>query len=186
MMTVDIREEKRALRRAVLEARDAIPSELNKAKSDAIWSKLRETRAFKDAETIYFFVGYGSEVQTVPMIAETLAMGKRVAVPRVLDKTNMRFCEIHALSDLVEGFKGIPEPAEDAPEVDTEADLVILPGVAFDAERNRIGYGRGYYDRFLETKGRDIPKIALCFREQIVESVPHEATDIKADIVLTD
>ena len=183
---IDIREEKRALRRRVLEIRDSIPSGLIAEKSAVIWSKLKSSEAFQRASVIYFFVGYGSEVQTAPMIAEALTMGKRVAVPRVISKTDMRFCEIYALSDLVEGFKGILEPAEDASAIETPADLVILPGVAFDADRNRMGYGRGYYDRFLEAIDRQTPKIALCFKEQIVDEVPHEETDVKADVVLTD
>lgn len=182
----DIRAEKRVLRKKILEIRDNIPSELIDKKSAVIWTKLMSSEAYKNASVIYFFVGFGSEVQTAPMIREALKIGKRVAVPRVVSKTDMEFCEIHALDDLVEGFKGILEPAEDAPVIEAPAGLVILPGVAFDADRNRMGYGRGYYDRFLEAIDKDIPKIALCFKEQIVDEVPHETTDIKADQILTD
>ncbi|MBR1892968.1 MAG: 5-formyltetrahydrofolate cyclo-ligase [Lachnospiraceae bacterium] len=182
----DTRAEKRALRKKILEIRDNIPSELIDKKSAVIWTKLMSSEAYKNASVIYFFVGYGSEVQTAPMIREALQMGKRVAVPRVVSKTDMKFCEIHALTDLVEGFKGILEPTEDAPVIKAPADLVILPGVAFDTDRNRMGYGRGYYDRFLEAIDKDVPKIALCFNEQIVDEVPHEVTDIKADQILTD
>ena len=182
----DIRERKRELRKAILKIRDSLSDRERKEKSEAIWNKLSRTDEFISAGMIYFFVGYGSEVQTSFMIKKTLEMGKRVAVPRVVNKTDMRFSEIHSLDELVLGYMGILEPEECAEAVNTAPDLVILPGVAFDRSHNRMGYGRGYYDRFLASIDPDIAGIAVCFEAQIVDEIPAEETDIRADMIITE
>lgn len=138
--------------------------------------------AYKSAKTIYGYLPYNQEVRTVPMLEQALRDGKRVAVPKVYGE-EMRFIYISDLAQVEKGYAGIPEPVADEPVADDPTALVLMPGLAFDREGHRIGYGGGFYDRFLAAEPNH-PTIALCYPFQIVDDLPTEEFDIPVDCVL--
>jgi len=182
-------DEKARIRKVVLGLRDAIAPETRAAKDSLIKEHLLALPQFVYAQTIFSFASFRSEVSTGPLMGEALKRGKRVVVPRV--NRNSRSLELHqitALSELVPGYMGIPEPeaAEQTHRNINDADLVIMPGAAFDTRGNRLGYGGGYYDRLLSGLSRIVPLIAIAYEEQIIESVPVGPHDIKVHLIVTD
>jgi len=140
------------------------------------------------ARDILCFVGYKSEVQTIELIKELLRLGKNVYVPRV-NGDDMDFYRIDSLKDLKEGYKGIPEPTETCEDIykgsDLEDVVMFMPGAVFDKDGSRIGYGKGFYDRYL-AKYDIMMRIALCFSVQLLESIPSDAHDKKASVIVTE
>ena len=117
------------------------------------------------------------------LIEEAWKAGKEVAVPKV-DGKDMIFYKLTDFSQLEPGYFGIPEPAR-GEIVEWEDALMIMPGVAFDKNNHRVGYGGGFYDRYLE-KHPDLKRIAAAFEFQILSEVPTEPTDISPEIVVTE
>ena len=141
-----------------------------------------ETKQYRNAETIYGYLPYNQEVRTVPMLERALADGKRVAVPKVYGE-EMRFIYLTDLSHVEKGYAGIPEPIADGPVANDPNALVLMPGLAFDKEGHRIGYGGGFYDKFLAAEPNH-PTVALCYDFQMVDAIPTDAYDIPVDKVL--
>jgi 5-formyltetrahydrofolate cyclo-ligase len=182
-------DEKARIRKVVLGVRDALAPETRAAKDSLIKKRLRSLPQFIHAQTIFFFASFRSEVSTGPLMEESLKRGKRVVVPRVdRDSRTLELYEITAFSELVPGYMGIPEPdvAEERRRDINDADLVIMPGAAFDRQGNRLGYGGGYYDRLLSGLSKSVPLIAVAYEEQIIESVPFGPHDIKVHTLVTD
>ena len=140
------------------------------------------TPQYQNADTVYLYLPYNQEIRTVPILEYALAEGKRVAVPKVYGK-EMKFIYISGMADVAPGLWGIPEPVLDGPVAENPHALVIVPGLAFDREGNRIGYGGGYYDKFL-SREREHPTVALCYGFQVVESIGKEEWDVPVDLVL--
>lgn len=138
--------------------------------------------AYQQAKTVYFYLPYNQEVRTVPMIQRALAEGKRVAVPKVYGD-EMRFIYIDSLDGIAKGSFGIPEPVADGPVADDPAALILMPGLAFDRQGHRIGYGGGYYDKYLSAQPTH-PTVALCYAFQMQEQLETEEFDIPVDLVL--
>lgn len=183
-------ESKRHIRKSVLKLRDELTERERRDKSRAIIGKLMNTGAYEEAEVVLSYVSYKSEVITEEMIEAALKDGKRVYCPRI-DKDDMEFYRIMSMEDLTTGYKGIREPMPNGDRLLSGRDismskcLMIMPGSAFDRERNRIGYGKGYYDRYLE-RYPQLPTIAVCFECQLVEKIPAEAYDIKPAVIMTE
>ena len=138
----------------------------------------RQSELYKNAKSIYGYLPYNQEVRTTPMLEQAIRDGKRVAVPKCYGE-EMRFIYIHDFeAEVAPGYAGIPEPIADA----TTA-LVLMPGLAFDPQGHRIGYGGGFYDRFLAEEP-DHPTLALCYGFQMVEHLETEEFDIPVDQVL--
>ena len=181
---------KRELRRRVIARRDAIPPAQRRALSEAICSRVAQSPEFGNAECVLLFASFGSEVDTSPLLSAALAAGKRIALPRVNPTT--RELELRGVTsvqtDLQPGLWGIPEPIpERCPETDlAEIDFVLVPGVAFDRSRRRLGYGGGYYDRILSQVTRGVPCIAICFERQLVPQVPADDHDLRVPILMTE
>jgi len=161
-------------------------------KSRRIRENLFSLPEFRCARTIAFYVSKdeAKEVRTQEMILEALKTGKRVVVPFVTGDS-MEFSEISGLSDLSPGTFGIQEPRPEIrrPVPLKEIDLVIVPGVAFDMSGGRIGYGRGFYDRFLRrflSERPDARLIGLAFEAQIVEKVERKSSDVPVHILVTE
>ncbi len=182
----ELHEAKKALRREILMIRDRIPENERRRKSEEIYRYLCDNEAFINASTIFFFAGYASEVRTDFMIEDTLKKGKTVAVPKVVSESEIEFFRIRSVNDLTAGYKGIPEPVSGTEKISAAPGLLIMPGVVFDLERNRIGYGKGYYDRYLAGLEGQLKTIAICFDEQIREKIPSEKNDIKPDLLISD
>ena len=133
-------------------------------------------------ETIYGYLPYNQEVRTVPMLERALRDGKKVAVPKCYGD-EMRFIYMDDLSKVEAGYANIPEPIADEPVADDKTALVLMPGMAFTKNGDRMGYGGGFYDKFLAAEP-DHPTVALCYAFQMVESLPTEEYDIPVDCVL--
>lgn len=137
---------------------------------------------YQQAETIYGYMPYNQEVRTIPILEHALKTGKRVAVPKVYGD-EMRFIYITDLNAMEKSSCGIPEPIADGPVADDPNALVLMPGLAFDQEGHRIGYGGGFYDKFLAQEPSH-PKIALCYDFQMLPSIETDTYDIPVDQVL--
>jgi 5-formyltetrahydrofolate cyclo-ligase len=180
---------KAKLRAEALRRRDAIPLLVRKVKERAISERLRALEAYRQSRTILFYVSFRSEVETRDLISAALESGKAVLVPRVhKDEAALKIYEIKGLEELAPGYMGIPEPEARAERLRdiAEVDLVVVPGAAFDDKGNRLGYGKGYYDKLLSSEAARPALVALAFEEQMVETIPAEAHDIGMDTIITD
>ncbi len=174
--------DKKALRKKIREQKRAMtPGQIEEA-SRKLVEQFMALEAYRKAKTLYGYLPYNQEVRTVPILEQALADGKRVAVPKIYDD-EMRFIYLTDLSQVETGYAGIPEPIADGPIADDPAALVLMPGLAFDREGHRIGYGGGFYDKFLSAEPGH-PTVALCYAFQMVEHLPTEEFDIPVDSVL--
>lgn len=156
-----------------------------KIKSQMILDKLCKESCFLEVESLYCYVSYNQEVMTKPLILKALEAGKKVAVPKVIGK-DMEFFYIHSLEELRRGYQGIEEPVTTEKAEDNNA-LMILPGLAFDETCNRVGYGGGFYDRYLERyQALHFKKVAVAFDFQVVKALEMEACDWKVDGIITE
>jgi len=174
--------DKKALRKEIREKKRAMTEAEILKKSEALGQKFLATDAYRQAETIYGYLPYNQEVRTVPMLLKALEDGKRVAVPKVFGE-EMRFIYITDMAQTAPGYAGIPEPIADGPVADDPEALVLMPGLAFDPEGHRIGYGGGFYDRFLAAEPNH-PTLALCYDFQMLPRLDTEEFDIPVDCVL--
>ncbi len=182
-------DEKSRIRQEVLRRRDSLEAGEKEQKDRSIKEKLFTLPEFQRSPIIFFFASFRSEVSTFPLIEEALRLEKKVILPAV-DTVNkeLRLYEIKDLNELSPGYMGIPEPAVPG---ERERDIndvtvAVIPGAAFDSKGNRLGYGRGFYDKSLSRLKRKIPLIALAYEEQIVGSLPSEAHDIRVHSIVTD
>ena len=153
-----------------------------------LWSReftlsLTALPAFLEAERLLVYADYNHEVMTVFLIEEAWKKGKEVAVPKVVGK-DMVFYKLTDWKQLEPGYFGIPEPAY-GEIVEWEDAVMIMPGVAFDNNCHRVGYGGGFYDRYLE-KHPKVKRIAAAFEFQILPEVPTEPTDIAPEMIVTE
>lgn len=173
---------KKELRKAIREKKRAMSAEEIEAKSHALTEAFLRSEAYHAAKTIYGYLPYNQEVRTVALLEQALRDGKRVAVPKCYGD-EMRFIYMTDLSAVEKGYAGIPEPIADGPVADDETALVLMPGMAFDPAGHRIGYGGGFYDKFL-AKERDHPTLALCYDFQVLPHLETEEFDIPVDAVI--
>lgn len=174
--------DKAALRKQIREKKRAMTEGEILEASARLGQLFAASEAYRQAKSIYGYLPYNQEVRTVPMLEQALREGKRVAVPKCYGD-EMRFIWMEDLSKVEKGYAGIPEPVEDGPVADDETALVLMPGLAFDPEGRRIGYGGGFYDRFL-AKEPDHPTLALCYAFQMLPKLETEEFDIPVDCVL--
>lgn len=140
--------------------------------------------AYRNAKSIYGYLPYNQEVRTTPMLERAQKDGKRVAVPKVYGDI-MRFLWLDDLNAVAPGGWDIPEPIADGPEADDETALILMPGLAFDPEGRRCGYGGGFYDKWLaEHPGH--PLLALCYGFQMFERLDTDPHDIPVDFVISE
>jgi 5-formyltetrahydrofolate cyclo-ligase len=176
------------LRRLLINRRDMLSADERARKSDALWKRLAEVPAFQLAEQALFYISHGSEVDTTMMRRLAREMGMTVCAPRSLPGN--RTMHFHVLPEdelFVSGPYGILQPPEELPLADLgKPSVVLVPGVGFDRQGNRLGFGGGYYDRWLAGEGKGIPTVALSFAEQMVESIPVQEHDIPMQVILTD
>ena len=153
-------------------------------KSETIRYKLEGRKAFKEANTIMMYISSFKEPETLPVIEHLLEQGKKVVVPVSSTSTNTIVpTYIESISELQKGAYGILEPSIIRHIDPSEIEVIVIPGIAFDMHRNRLGFGKGYYDKFLENT--NAKKIALCYDFQIVDDVPVADHDRPMDLILT-
>lgn len=180
---------KKLLRQEILTKRSLLTQEKIQEYSNKIQNTLYKMDEYKNAKRIMCFVSNGSEVDTHPLIDRAILDGKSIVVPITVSKTKeLLVSDLFSLSELEVGFYNIEVPKEEFLRlVDPETiDLVLVPGVALGKDGYRVGYGGGYYDRFLAKLDSSVPKIALGFDLQVVDQVPTEHFDIPVDLILTE
>ena len=174
--------DKTALRREIREKKKAMSIEEIKVRSARLGELFAQTEAYKNAETIYGYMPYNQEVRTVPILEQAIRDGKKVAVPKVYGDI-MKFIYLEDLTQVEKSDMGIPEPVADEPVAEDQTALVLMPGLAFDKEGHRIGYGGGFYDKFLMAEPNH-PTVALCYGFQMYAHLDTEEFDIPVDLVL--
>ena len=174
--------DKKELRRSIRERKRAMSEEEIVSRSQKLAELFYASEAYKNAKTIYGYLPYNQEVRTVPMLEQALRDGKRVAVPKCYGD-EMKFIFMDDLSKVEKGYANIPEPIADEPVADDTAALVLMPGLAFDPQGHRCGYGGGFYDKFLAAEPEH-PTLALCYEFQMLPHLETEEHDIPVDYVL--
>lgn len=177
-------ETKKQIRKENLKRREALSKEEWQRKSEKLITLLLSQPFYKESRTIYCYVSYRNEVDTWRFIMCSLKEGKRVAVPKV-SGNEMKFYYIQNITELKKGYKGIFEPSEINEEAVEENALFIMPLVAFDREKHRLGYGGGFYDRYLQKYPNHF-KIGIGFSFQETEYIPVEQYDVNPDRIWTD
>lgn len=176
--------DKKAFRREIAAKKRAMTIDEIKEASARLAEKLFASDYYKNAHSIYAYLSYNQEVRTESIINRALRDGKRVAVPKVFGD-DMKFLWIDSLLDIAPGAYNIPEPIADGPEADDECALILMPGLAFDPEGHRLGYGGGFYDRYLAVHHHH-KLVALCYDFQMFDHLETEAHDIPVDLVIAD
>lgn len=183
-----LKEQKSELRRRLLLIRDEIPEEEKQKASISVTNRFISLASFRFAETILLYYPIKGELDTVKIAEAALKTGKRIAFPLCNDKdSTMTYHYVSSLDELVSGTYGIPEPKKDAPLYQPSPDkhdIIIVPAVGFDKEGYRIGYGRGYYDRYLSSFGGTA--IGITYHSLLMPSLPRGRFDKKVDLILTE
>lgn len=172
--------DKKALRRQIAEQKKALSEEQIVEFSQDLLEQFVRHPMYQQARAIYGYLSYNQEVRTEPILRRAQADGKRIAVPKVFGE-EMRFLWLEDWAQIAEGYRGIPEPV-DGELADDPTALVLMPGLAFDAQGHRLGYGGGFYDRFLAKEPH--PTLALCYGFQLLDFLETEPHDIPVDAVL--
>lgn len=185
--------EKKELRKKHITLRNELSKEEQLSASHEIMESVVSSYDFMQAKTILIYASYGSEVMTKGIMEYAFLLKKKVCCPKVTAEGEMEFYEIHSYKELEEGYKGIPEPPALCEKLfipsETEKILILLPGVCFDRHGHRIGYGKGFYDRFLDRvskKDVNIVRMALAYDNQVEEEIPFEETDALYDLLVTE
>ena len=187
------------MRKKAVETRDSIDEESRQQKSEEIAKKILEADWFKEADIVLSYHAFRSEVEVDTLNRAVLTQGKKLYLPKTYVKEKqIRFFEITDLSKLKRGYQKIWEPTGEEPEFSFETVkeeqkkvLMIMPGTAYDARGYRMGYGGGYYDRYLnaheaEWKMIDFMTVFAAFSEQKMILIPGERCDVKPDVIVTE
>ncbi|MCR5607539.1 MAG: 5-formyltetrahydrofolate cyclo-ligase [Lachnospiraceae bacterium] len=185
----DIDSLKLALRKKMINNRDSIIPAIAKSAGIIIEKKFLNSDYYKNCDIILIYVSKGNEADTFFLINKALQDGKKVAVPKVISKGIMYFYYITSIEQLSPGSMGILEPDSDLcallDKKDVKInDIFVCPGVAFDKEGSRLGYGGGFYDRYLRMFNNK--KIAFSYEIQILDSIPMGEYDEKVDVIFTE
>lgn len=179
------RDEKNLIRKQMKQLRADMTRTERFEKSMQIFEQLITVPEFKRADRIYTYVSMDNEIDTIMLIDYSLSLEKRVFVPRVSGK-DMEFYEISDISELNPGYMGIYESDINGREPDySRTGFMCMPGLAFDRSYNRIGYGGGFYDRYLSVDNK-LYKAALAYEAQLLESIPAQDGDVRPDMIVTE
>lgn len=187
MFLINVKEEKRRLRARCKKLRESCPPEVKARLDKALTERVLGMEEYKACETLFIFVSSPIECDTRQIIADALRRGKRVAVPRCADKAGkMAFYYIHSFDDLSRGTFGLEEPDPQTCErvTDLSSGFCIVPGLCFDLEGYRVGFGKGYYDRFLDAFGG--VTAGICYTKYTEKQLPRGAFDRHTDILVTE
>lgn len=179
---------KKEIRKSIIDKRDLINLNTKNEMDNKIFLKLINSEYYKKSKVIFAFVSFGSEVDTKKFIEYAINDNKTICVPKVKSREiGMELFIIKGLQDLLPGFYGILEPVETCSMMDNDSiDFILMPGVAFDRDGGRIGYGGGFYDRFLSKLAKKIDKIAIAYEFQIIDNIPMTKLDISIDRIITE
>lgn len=177
-------ETKQEIRQQMRKIRCNIEAVEWRAATEIITKKVIESDSFREATDLYCYMNFDSEVETLAILEEAWRLGKDVWLPKV-SRDHMDFYLVRSVSELKKSKFGILEPTGDSEKASGDDGLMVVPGIAFDKEHYRIGYGKGYYDRYLAAHP-DLFKIGIAFDVQIMEKVPSEEHDYKMDLIFTE
>jgi 5-formyltetrahydrofolate cyclo-ligase len=180
-----LKQDKRALRRAVLAERDALSGTERSARSEAIVDRLLGLEEATGAATVLAFWSFGSEVDTAPLLDRLRSRGTTVALPVTRDGDIVPVIWTPG-SSMTETSFGSREPTDGRMLQARELDLIVVPGVAFDRSCHRVGYGAGFYDRLLASTRDGTAAVAIAFGMQVVEEVPTGPLDRPVDAIVTE
>ena len=179
---------KNIIRREIAKLRNNLKLEDKKILDEKIFKFLIESDFYKKSKRIFIYVSYNNEVDTKEIIDYSLKNDKEIYVPKInIEDKTMKAIRIHSLSELYVNKYGILEPdIVDKNYIESDFGLIVLPGIAFDKVGNRIGYGGGYYDKYLSVLECKVNKVALAYGFQVIDNIEVEEHDIKLDYVITD
>jgi 5-formyltetrahydrofolate cyclo-ligase len=172
---------KEALRREMLKKRDSLSKEEAATLGDAIAEALFKTPRFIEAKRVAFYIAKGSEADTRMMIFRAAQARKEILIPATDHK--ITFYKFSSFTDLKPGKYGIPEP-QTRTEPSAEPDVVVVPGIVFGLCMHRLGYGKGYYDKYLSSS--PAYRIGICYDFQVVDKLPTHENDERMDEIITD
>lgn len=182
-------ERKQDIRKELFKKRNTLTKEDCEKYSKLIEQQLFSLEQYMNADTLLIYASYQKEVSTYGIIEKSLSVGKQIFCPKVLGPGTMEFYKITSLNDIICGYKNIPEPiTTDFPYQDTDHSrtLMVMPLVGFDKKRNRLGYGGGFYDRYLQ-KFPNMERLAIGFECQRSNfDIPVEITDQKPNRIITE
>jgi 5-formyltetrahydrofolate cyclo-ligase len=181
----DLPRRKRDLRASMRSLRDAVPAAERARLSLRVADRLLELDPIRSGRSVLLFYAFGSEVETSGIIRALSGQGSTVLLPAV-DGDRLRASPYRPGDGLIEGTYGIPEPPGNMEVPAGAIDVVVAPGLAFDREGNRLGYGGGFFDRLLSEVQPDAPRIGIGFHFQLVDRVPHGPDDQPLTMVVTD
>ena len=178
-----MKECKKQLRSLLLVKRNKIKNK--EEKSSLITEKIINDSWYKDAKVVALYKSLQSEVDTTNLIKDCFEKGKVVLLPKI-ENDLMNFYKVDEDEILFKSSFGVEEPLGKSEKLNKpdEIDLMIVPGVGFDKENNRIGFGKGYYDKYLQNL--NIKTIGICFKEQIIDKLPHDEFDIRMNKIICD
>ncbi len=162
--------------------------EIRKNIKGSVSAEFFETNAYRECQSVFLFAGFGSEIDTFRLIKKALNDKKRTALPYMTGRPHeMVFIEIDSVDRLIKNKIGISEPVFDENKiaVSDSKTLIAVPGLAFDKEGGRVGYGGGYYDKYL-SENEYLAAVGLCFSVQIADELPKDEHDVNVDFVVTE
>ena len=174
--------EKARLRKQLLDSRDSLSQDFINITSKQIQDNLRKVDFFRNAKSVGAYYSIGSEVKTQDILQEILKSGKEIALPKVVKK-DLVFKKINSFSDLEQGNFSVMEPKDDCKDV-KKIEVIIVPAIALTRNGYRLGYGFGYYDRYLS--GKKSKTIALSYSKQVIRSFPYSDHDVRIDCIVTE
>lgn len=177
-------ETKKEIRKQIRKIRNHLEPNVWQDATEKITSNVIQSDLFRESTDLLCYINIEGEVGTHQIIEEAWRLGKNVWVPKVFGD-DMEFYCIHSFSELEEGAFGVPEPSGKEEREELAYGLMIVPGVAFDRKCNRIGYGKGFYDRYIKTHP-DMNTMGIAFDVQILEQIPTEECDQPLDMVITE
>ncbi len=181
--------DKKDIRKTVLAARNALSRRQIESMSRRIFERFTRLQEAKRCSVLMAFLNFGTEVITDPFIEWAWQQGKQVAVPLCRPETRQMIASaIETFDDVEPGYFGVREPKRQAlrPVDKGLIDLILVPAVAFDRRGYRVGYGGGYYDRFLPDIRKEVPRIGIIFSLQLINEVPTDRYDLPVDMIITE
>lgn len=177
---------KEALRKQMIKKRSSLSKKEKKIKDQSIYNQVINDKDYMTANSVFLFLSFGSEINTKPIVEHALDHNKRVFLPKVVGN-HLELFEIENFENLDRSKYGILEPNAYCQGIgNCGIDFILMPGLAFDPSGGRVGYGGGFYDRYVSSlpNYKDIPKVAIAYDFQIVDEVPMSKFDIPVDRII--
>lgn len=175
---------KRSMRLYFTSVREGLSEEERSSHSTEICQRLRESLVAWKAHRLHTYLPMGKEVDIWPLIRWALSTGMEITIPKTLPRRELLHLRLVEPLDLIEGRFGTFHPREEIPSLGF-FDVILVPGLSFDVQGNRLGYGAGYYDQFLKEQPQAI-KVGICYADQLATKVPQDDHDVPMDVVITE